>query len=278
MRPAFRAAIAAVALAVTAAAAPNAALRGTASLPARYSAPPLSKASLTVGHPNDGFQVRAKRLQRTDSLAVRKASSARVYGHPALVLMLRRSARDVALAAPGSVLLVGDLSAKSGGAISGHRSHQSGRDADVAFYVKDARGKPIAARDFTAFDGEGKAKNGSSVVFDDMRNWLLVESWAKDRRAGLSHVFVSDPLRARLLGYARKHPKFSRYLAEATALLKQPEHGEPHDDHFHVRIECPKDQRDICRSESRTERSPRGPAEGESTDGEPVAATPPPAP
>jgi penicillin-insensitive murein DD-endopeptidase len=273
------AALAVVGLAAAAAAAPTAALRGTASLPARYKAPPLSRASLTVGHPNDGFQVRAKRLQKTDSLAVRKASNARVYGHPALVLMLRRSARDVALAAPGSVLLVGDLSAKAGGAISGHRSHQSGRDADVAFYVKDARGKPLASRDFTAFDGDGKAKDGSSVVFDDMRNWLLVESWAKDRRAGLSHVFVSAPLRARLLGHARKHPRFARYLTEATALLKQPEHGEPHDDHFHVRIECPKEQLDICRNESRTEGARQAAVRDEKTaDDAPVAATAPPGP
>ena len=100
--------------------------------------------------------------------------------------------------------------------------------------------------------------SSTRIFFLNMRNWLLVESWAKDRRAGLSHVFVSDPLRARLLGYARKHPRFSRYLAEATALLKQPEHGEPHDDHFHVRIECPKEQHDICRSESRSERSVLG--------------------
>ena len=211
----------------------------------------LAHASLTVGNPNDGWQYRAKRLVRTRELHLRAASRERCYGHPALVLMLGRSARDVAKAAPGSVLLVGDLSFQDGGPISGHRSHQSGRDADVSFYVKDLDGKRVVAKDYVAFDGDGKAKDGSPVTFDDERNWMLVESWARDRRAGLSHIFVSDPLRRRLLDFARKNPRHARYMVEAAALLKQPENGEPHDDHFHVRITCPKDQLEFCRMESK---------------------------
>jgi len=40
-------------------------------------------------------------------------------------------------------------------------------------------------------------------------------------------------------------------VLQATALLKQPEKGEDHDDHFHVRITCPAEQEEICRSESK---------------------------
>jgi penicillin-insensitive murein endopeptidase len=195
--------------------------------------------------------MRGKRLRRSHELRIREASHERVYGHPALVLMLHRSARDVAKGAPGSILLVGDLSAKLGGPISGHRSHQSGRDADVAFYVTDAKGKRLASTEYVAFDGDGKAKDGRPLLFDDERNWLLVESWARDLRAGLSHIFVSWPLRERLLKFARSQPRFAKYVLQATALLKQPEKGEDHDDHFHVRITCPKDQEEICRSESK---------------------------
>jgi penicillin-insensitive murein endopeptidase len=165
--------------------------------------------------------------------------------------MLQRSAKDVAGAMPGSVLLVGDLSAQGGGPISGHRSHQSGRDADLAFYMKDSRGRSVTPTDLVTFGGDGNAVDGSGFVFDDRRNWLLLQSWARDRRAGLSHVFISDPLRARLLAFARRHAKYRSDVDAATALLKQPEQGEAHDDHFHVRISCPHDQRDICREESR---------------------------
>jgi penicillin-insensitive murein endopeptidase len=220
-------------------------------LPAKFEKPPFSLMSLSVGHPNAGHQVRAKRLRKSPHLTIRPSSASRSYGHPALVLMLKRSARDVASAAPGSVLFVGDLSAERGGPISGHRSHQSGRDADLGFYVKDAKGRPVATTRFIAFDGEGKATDGSGFVFDDHRNWLLLQSWARDRRAGLSHVFISSPLKLRLLRFARSNKRFHPYIERAQALLKQPEHGEPHDDHFHVRIACPSDQSEICRAESK---------------------------
>jgi penicillin-insensitive murein endopeptidase len=220
-------------------------------LPAKFRAGRFALQSLSGGYPNEGWQLRGKRLRHTPELRIREASKDRVYGHPALVLMLGRSARDVAKAAPGSVLLVGDLSAKGGGPISGHKSHQSGRDADVAFYVTDLRGKRIASTEYVAFDGDGKAKDGRPLLFDDERNWFLVESWARDKRAGLSHIFVSWPLRERLLKFARERPRFAKYVLEATALLKQPENGEAHDDHFHVRITCPAEQEEICRAESK---------------------------
>ncbi|HVU05939.1 MAG TPA: penicillin-insensitive murein endopeptidase [Polyangiaceae bacterium] len=230
---------------------PAAALDPNGELPARFREGRLAKQSLSVGYPNEGRQVRAKRLGNTRELHVRGSSRSRAYGHPALVLMLVRSAADVAKAVPGSVLFVGDLSAEDGGPLSGHRSHQSGRDADVGFYLTDLHGKRVVSHEYVAFDGDGRSKDGSGYLFDDERNWALVESWAKDRRAGLSHIFVSDPLRARLLDFARRNPKHARHLEDAIRLLKQPEHGEPHDDHFHVRITCPKEQLEICRNESK---------------------------
>ena len=111
---------------------PRAALMRTAppaaggGLPRKFTELPFTKMSLTVGHPNDGYQRRAKRLTSTRELFVRKSSRDRAYGYPSLVLMLHRSARDVAKAVAGSMLLVGDLSAKDGGALAGHHSHQSG--------------------------------------------------------------------------------------------------------------------------------------------------------
>jgi penicillin-insensitive murein endopeptidase len=228
-----------------------AAAHDAALLPAKFQSGRFAMLSLSGGHPNDGWQRRGKRLRPTPELHLRGASKDRVYAHPALVLMLGRSARDVAKAAPGSVLLVGDLSARDGGPISGHRSHQSGRDADVAFYVTDLHGKRLPSTEYVPFDGDGRAKDGRPLLFDDERNWLLVQSWARDLRAGLSHIFVSWPLRDRLLKYARSQPRFAPYVLQATALLKQPEKGEAHDDHFHVRITCPKEEEEICRAESK---------------------------
>ncbi|MEZ4225521.1 MAG: penicillin-insensitive murein endopeptidase [Polyangiaceae bacterium] len=220
-------------------------------LPKKFRRSPFSLMSLTVGAPNSGYQLRAKKLRKRQYLHIKRGSEDKVYGHPALVLMLYRSAKEIARSASGSVLLVGDLSRAEGGSLAGHRSHQSGRDADVAFYASDKNGKSVVLDTFVSFGGDGKAKDGSGLVFDDERNWLLVQSWVRDRRAGLSHVFVATPLRARLLKFGAAHAKYKKYVTEAAALLKQPEQSSDHSDHFHVRISCPKRLAGLCVEESR---------------------------
>jgi penicillin-insensitive murein endopeptidase len=220
-------------------------------LPERFERSPFSRMSLTVGHPNDGWQLRAKRLRQSAFLRVKPNSRDNCYGHPALVLMLERSAREVARSAHGSVMMVGDLSRRDGGPLTGHVSHQSGRDADVSFYISDDRGKPFEPDHFVAFAADGRARDGSGLVFDDHRNWLLLRSWAQDRRAGLAHIFVEQGLRRRLLEYGATRKEFRPYLTQVAALLKQPEASSTHDDHFHVRIACPRRLTEICREESR---------------------------
>lgn len=233
------------------AAAPAVGLASGRELPERYRRPPWSKASLTVGHPNAGWQARAKKLRRTRQLRVKAGSEERVYGHPALVLMLRRSARDVARSAKGAVMLVGDLSTREGGALSGHHSHQSGRDADVGFYALDAAGKRVLPEAFVSYGADGRARDGSGLVFDDRTNALLLLAWAKDQRAGLRRVFVANALRRRLIAQGRKLSGWEAHAAAVERLLEQPENASTHDDHFHVRIACPPGQEAICREESR---------------------------
>jgi penicillin-insensitive murein endopeptidase len=204
-----------------------------------------------VGHPNAGFQVRAKLLRESPILAIKSGSEKNVYGHPALVLMLGRTAKQMERAVPGSRMLVGDLSRENGGRLAGHFSHQSGRDADIGFYARDAQGKPAQLDHFVHFDAAGRARDGSGMVFDDYRNWLLVQSWVRDERAGLSHIFVSRRLRERLLRFAKGRRDFRPYVDQAARLLKQPDNADPHDDHFHVRIACPPSQLGPCKNESK---------------------------
>jgi penicillin-insensitive murein endopeptidase len=206
-----------------------------------------TKVSVSVGYPNAGSQLRAKRLKKSPWLVILEKSKDRTYAHPSLVLMLQRSAKQVGKAFRGAKLVVGDLSAKDGGPLSGHHSHQSGRDADIAFYARDAKGRVVQPEKFVAFGADGKAKDGSGLVFDDAMNWALVESFAKDHRAGLAYIFVSKPLKARLLAYASRHDRHKKYVDKVQALFVQPDNAEPHDDHFHVRIRCPKGQDDVCK-------------------------------
>lgn len=219
-------------------------------LPKKYQRSPLSLMSLTVGAPNKGYQIRAKRLRPSRYLKVKSSSKGRTYGHPALVLMLQRSSKDIAKAAPNSVMLVGDLSFKKGGPISRHRSHQSGRDADIGFYVRNKHGKQVLLDRFVKIDRDGKVLGMRGAYFDDERNWQLVRSWLRDKRAGIAHVFVATHVRSRLLRYARANKARARHYAAAAKLLKQPSNSSKHDDHYHLRIRCPKRQKDICVEEA----------------------------
>lgn len=220
--------------------------RTDADLPKEFRKYPYSAMSLSVGSPTSGWQLRAKRLRSSAELKVQKKSQSYVFGLPALVLMLHRTAKQIAKQSPGSVLLVGDLSRETGGPLAGHRSHQSGRDADVGFFVTDEKGRPKRLDRFVAFGADGKAKDGSGLLFDDYRNWLLIQMWLKDSRAGIKYVFVAKPLRQRLLDFAKSRPAFQKYAAAAAQLLIQPSNSTAHDDHFHVRITCPKGQEKLC--------------------------------
>lgn len=200
---------------------------------------------LSVGSPTDGKLENGVELRPGDALALKRPRGPR-WGIQELVRMLERGAERVESRFPGSVLLVGDLSGRRGGDLGGHRSHESGRDADVGFYFVDREGKPAKVRTFRAVDWRGRAADDPRLRFDDARNWALVQAWVTDPRARVEHIFVAKPIRARLLAHARKRGVYLPVLHRASIALKQPSRGLPHDDHFHVRIACPRSQRDVC--------------------------------
>jgi murein endopeptidase len=69
-----------------------------------------SAMSLSVGSPTAGWQLRAKPLRPGPELRIQEKSPEHSYGLPSLVLMLNRTAKQIARETPGSRLLVGDLS------------------------------------------------------------------------------------------------------------------------------------------------------------------------
>jgi penicillin-insensitive murein endopeptidase len=154
------------------------------------------------------------------------------WARPGLVSLLVRAAERVERLYPGSVLLVGDLSSQDGGYLPGHASHRNGRDADVAFYYSDAHGNRVRSERLLPVRSSGSAPLG--LRFDDARNWALVEALVSDAR--VQTIFVAASLERRLIDYARRQGSRREIVARADAALRQPSHGRPHDDHFHVRI------------------------------------------
>jgi penicillin-insensitive murein endopeptidase len=204
----------------------------------------------SIGSPNRGHLEGGVRLKPSGHVKVREG--ARVWGVAPLVRLLHRVADRVASRHGGSALLVGDLSAKRGGKLDGHHSHQSGRDADIGFYVANSKGKPVHVSRFLAFDAEGRVKKDGPkwARFDDARNWMLVQELLEDDRAPVRYVFVANHLRARLLKFAASKKVSKDLYDRAAAAMISPDGADVHDDHFHVRIACPETMRAECVEES----------------------------
>lgn len=205
--------------------------------------------STSIGLAFRGRLRRSVRLE--ESATVRYAGEYRAagnfYGTTELVTLIERAAAHVARRFPGARLSVGELSRQNGGVIAGHRSHQNGRDVDLAFYMRDAAGRPYDPFGFANFDrhGHGLPPN-ASLTFDDERNWELVARLVSDADARIQYIFVADTLKHRLLRTARRRRAPARVVQRAEAVMVQPAHGHPHRNHFHVRIYCPPGDRPAC--------------------------------
>jgi len=141
-------------------------------------------------------------------------------------------------------LAIGDISSKTGGVLPGHGSHQSGRDIDLGLYY---HGIPEKYPDeFVSVD---------DAKLDAAATWTLVEAlWeASKKPGGPELVFLDYDVQGALYKQARKHgisrsslKKIFQYPDGKWAQDRLVQHVPKHDDHIHVRFECPpKDEK--CR-------------------------------
>lgn len=210
---------------------------------------------MSLGSPTDGALVGGVPLEERAELKLRWPDGPR-WAVPELVSLLGRAARRVHRLFPGSILLVGDLSRREGGALNGHVSHESGRDADVAFYYSDPDGRSVRTEKLLQVRPSGTVPAEGKLRFDEARNWAFVESLLTDPGARVQRIFVSEPLKQRLIDYARHHGATNRVVDRAQSLLRQPLTGHPHDDHFHVRIACPRSD-SLCVPDATARRATR---------------------
>lgn len=197
--------------------------------------------SISVGSPTEGHLVNGAHLDGAPYLRivpVYQEGDAR-WGLEPLVTIIDRAAKSVQKQFPDAVASIGHLSRQNGGEIDRHASHESGRDADVGFYVKNQQGKSIFADHFVSFKPDGTAATWPGAQFDDAKNWAFVSSIASEASAHVTYIFVEQHLRDRLLAYATKIGAPPAIRQRAAELMAQPRGSLPHDDHFHVRIACP---------------------------------------
>jgi penicillin-insensitive murein endopeptidase len=200
----------------------------------------------SVGMPNQGVQTGALELpQRGPGFVRYRPRGKNHWGRPRLVKGLQRIAAEMEREMPGSLLVIGDLAAKSGGKIPGHASHRTGRDADLLFYTLTPAGAVIPSPGFVRHAGDGLAvvpDSGDYVRIDVARQWLLIKKLLDDRELGVQFLFISRPLEALIMDYARARGEPLELLYRAQTVMLEPADSLPHDDHVHLRIACSEEE------------------------------------
>lgn len=220
---------------------PGQVLRVRTKLPASW--------SRSIGMPSHGKLVHGRRLAPHPGYVIRDRT--RAWGTDETVDALVRAfdaLRELDSNAPR--IEVHDISFERGGRISDHKSHESGRDVDLALFRKNC----TRVCDFRRIGPD---------ALDAERQWAL-----------LRHLIERDQVEAVFLDYALQEPLYRQARARgATAEQLQRwfqypngpghplgtvRHFRKHDDHLHVRFACHASDPE-CRSlrSSRTEHASR---------------------
>ena len=171
------------------------------------------------------------------------------YGVDELVELLLTSAEQVASAFPASRLAVGNLSVFDGGRISWSRSHNSGRDVDLGFFIRDKEGADLPLETLVHIRRSGAVAEIPGATFDTERNWAVVKALLTSETAKVQWIFIYAPLERMLLAHATKLGEPQALIDKAATIMHQPGDSAPHDDHFHIRIFCTLDDRlEGCRN------------------------------
>ncbi len=193
--------------------------------------------SVSWGAANGGRLYNGVAIESGPGVRVRTPS--RSYGTQRTVNLLEAAGADVKARWPDSPdMFVGNLSAKHGGRIKPHKSHQSGRDVDIAFYH---RGNV----EMTEF------RNMTAETFDAVKNWHVYKTLIDSGE--IEYIFVDYKLQQPLYEYAIS----LGYTAEELEPILQYPHGpnvrtglirhaRGHLNHAHIRFKCGPDDRN-CR-------------------------------
>ncbi|MBC8072152.1 MAG: penicillin-insensitive murein endopeptidase, partial [Deltaproteobacteria bacterium] len=197
--------------------------------------PPKAIARRSTSGTSSSRSSMAGAVQLTPDKAYYLRHPKRAWGAPHVVGSTREAIATVKHKYPKvHRLAIGDISAQRGGRLSGHRSHQTGRDVDLGLYF--VRPPPSYPKRFVPADG-GK--------LDLAATWALIDAFYRQskRPGGPVAIFLDFEVQGRLYQWARKHGVSRRVLLE----VFQYPHGrwtrkglvrhEPaHDDHMHVRF------------------------------------------
>jgi penicillin-insensitive murein endopeptidase len=198
--------------------------------------------SISVGKPNHGYLIDGARLPdqgegfTTRELWIQRDNR---YGTDEMIDLVIGVSRRMSAHEKDVRLVIADLSSRGGGgAFAFHRSHQSGRDADFLYPVRDASGKPVEPDAMHKFNGRGRSYDGSGLSLDVPRTWQLVKDLVTAPEAPVQFIFMYEPIAGLLIDHARAIGEPEAVIVHVRRALRQPGDSARHDDHMHVRIYC----------------------------------------
>ena len=199
--------------------------------------------SISYGKPSRGYLIDGVKLPDSgNGFTTRDMWSKRGnrYGTDELVVLIKNVSKRMKKKVKDVRLVVADLSGDGGGAATTfHRSHQSGRDVDLLYYLRDVEGKPLEPQAMIPVDRTLVATDKSGVTIDIPRTWLLVKELLTAEEAYVQYIFMYQPIAQKLFEYAESKKEDPVLIARAMRACKQPGDSAPHNDHMHVRIYCP---------------------------------------
>jgi penicillin-insensitive murein endopeptidase len=136
----------------------------------------------------------------------------------------------------GERVQIGDMASERGGTLSMHSSHQNGLDADIAYLQTDQLERDPEEWGERGFEVDFVRNKHVTRNFDQKRNWFLLKEIVS--RGTVSRIFV-DPEIKRL--FCERSSKLDPTTPENVRIevLRRLRPYPDHDDHFHLRIDCP---------------------------------------
>jgi len=183
----------------------------------------------SVGTPDDGRLIDGVQLQSSEDIIVLEPEMA--WGTKQLVDLLQMAAQEMRRAYPDTVpLVVGHLSAREGGPLAPHRSHQSGRDADVAIYARDNK----LIRGFARMDGDRLDTDKTWFFIETLLHTGLMQYILLDwdvQKIIYDEVQIAVPQQTLDIAFQYPRPRGARQ-----GIIR---HAGGHVNHLHLRIRCP---------------------------------------
>ncbi len=188
----------------------------------------------SLGQPWQGKLHEPTQLPQGDGYIIRRPY--RAFGTKTTVELIHNAITDLRVQFPEAhPLAIGDISQESGGQITQHRSHQSGRDVDIGLVYKT---KPVNyPEDFV---------HATADNLDCEATYALVNEFAETAKedGGVQMIFLDYNVQGLLYAWAKEHGEDEAILDQ---LFQYPKHNNSalvrhipnHDNHIHVRFKCP---------------------------------------